>query len=335
MSKIAILGAGAWGIALCSLLNDNGHSVILWEPDPERAGRLHTDREDLFRLPNVVIPYNTQILSRLEKAIEGAELIALALPSHSMRQVVRELAKLNGNAEIILNLAKGIENETLCRMSEVLRQELPQEWHERICTLSGPSFAIEVAHKISTTVVVAAFKEEIAKQVQSTFMNQYFRVYTSPDIVGVELGGSLKNVVAIGSGICDGLGMGDNTRGALITRGLAEMVRLGEKLGASASTLAGLSGMGDLIATCTSRHSRNRHAGEEIAKGRKLDDLLQEMVMVAEGVKTAKSAYQLAGKYNVEMPITQQVYKILFEGKDPRQAVKDLMTREPKPEVWS
>jgi glycerol-3-phosphate dehydrogenase (NAD(P)+) len=220
-------------------------------------------------------------------------------------------------------------------MSEVLKQELPQSLHEKICTLSGPSFAIEVAHKISTTVVVAGFKEEVTKQVQAAFMNQYFRVYTSSDIIGVELGGSLKNVIAIGSGICDGLGMGDNTRGALITRGLAEMMRLAEKLGAEARTLAGLSGMGDLIATCTSRHSRNRFVGEEIAKGKNLNDVLKSMVMVAEGVKTTRSAFQLAQKYNMEMPITEQVYKILFEKKDPKQAVKDLMTREPKPEVWS
>jgi glycerol-3-phosphate dehydrogenase (NAD(P)+) len=335
MSRISILGAGAWGIAVTSLLSENGHQIILWEPDPERAGHLHTDREDLARLPNVVIPYDTQIVSRLDKAISSTEIIALALPSHSVRPVAREMVKLNVKSEVILNLAKGIENDSLCRMSEVLQQELSNNLHDRICTLSGPSFAVEVAHKISTTVVVAGFKEEITKRVQSAFMNQYFRVYTSSDIIGIELGGSLKNVIAIASGICDGLGMGDNTRGALITRGLAEMIRLGERLGAQARTLAGLSGMGDLIATCTSRHSRNRFVGEEIAKGRKLNEVLESMVMVAEGVKTTESAYQLAQKHNVEMPITEQVYKILFEGKDSKQAVKDLMTREAKPEVWS
>ncbi len=335
MSKISILGAGAWGIAVCSLLSENGHRLTLWEPDPERAGHLHTEREDLTRLPNVVIPYDVQIVSRLEKAVSSAEMIALAIPSHVIRETARKIGKLNVEAKVILNLAKGIENESLCRMSEVLKQELPQSLHGKICTLSGPSFAIEVAHKISTTVVVAGFKEEVTKQVRAAFMNQYFRVYTSPDIIGVELGGSLKNVIAIGSGICDGLGMGDNTRGALITRGLAEMMRLAEKLGAEARTLAGLSGMGDLIATCTSRHSRNRFVGEEIAKGKNLNDVLKSMVMVAEGVKTTRSAFQLAQKYNMEMPITEQVYKILFEKKDPKQAVKDLMTREPKPEVWS
>ena len=335
MSRISILGTGAWGIALSSLLADNGHQITLWEPDFQRAGRLHTDREDLTRLPNVVIPYETQIVSRLEKALISTEIVALALPSHSVRSVAKEMAELGVKSDVFLNLAKGIENETLCRMSEVLQQELPLVLRDRICTLSGPSFAVEVAHKLSTTVVVAGFKEQITKAVQTVFSNQYFRVYTSLDIIGVELGGSLKNVIAIGSGICDGLGMGDNTRGALITRGLAEMTRLGEKLGASPRTLAGLSGMGDLIATCTSKHSRNRYVGEEIAKGRKLNEILQSMAMVAEGVKTTKSAYQLSRKYNVEMPITEQVYQILFEEKDPRQAVKDLMTREPKPEVWS
>lgn len=335
MTKVAVLGAGAWGIALSSLLFDNGHAITLWETDPQRAGQLFTGREDLERLPNVVIPYEVEIVSHLEKAVSSAELVALALPSHAVRQTAQELARLGADGKIILNLAKGIENQTLCRMSEVLMQELSPSLHDSICTLSGPSFAIEVAHKISTTVVVAGFKEETAKKVQAVFMNQYFRVYTTPDIIGVELGGSLKNVIAIASGICDGMGMGDNTRGALITRGLAEIMRLGQKLGASAQTLAGLSGMGDLIATCTSRHSRNRFVGEEIAKGRKLNDILGSMKMVAEGVKTTESAYQLAQRHKVEMPITQQVYEVLFEGKNPRQAVLDLMTREPKPEVWS
>jgi glycerol-3-phosphate dehydrogenase (NAD(P)+) len=183
--------------------------------------------------------------------------------------------------------------------------------------------------------VIAGKDESIAGQAQSILMNQYFRVYTSPDIIGVELGGALKNVIAIASGICDGMGMGDNTRGALITRGLAEMMRLGEKMGAEARTLSGLSGMGDLIATCTSKHSRNRHVGEEIAKGKKLNQILQEMVMVAEGVKTTQSAFQLASKFNVEMPITEQVYKILYQGKNPQEALRDLMTRQPKAEVWN
>jgi glycerol-3-phosphate dehydrogenase (NAD(P)+) len=335
MAKIAILGAGAWGIALSSLLTDNGHTVSLWEPDPHRAGLIHRDREDVLRLPNIVIPYEVQIFSRLDRTVSSIELVCLAIPSHAVRQVAKELAAWSLKDTIILNLAKGIENNTFCRMSEVLQQELPSELHNQVCTLSGPSFAIEVAHKLSTTVVVAGFTQEVVERTQAVFMNQYFRVYTSPDVIGVELGGSLKNVIAIAAGICDGMGMGDNTRGALITRGLAEMMRLAERLGGSALTLSGLSGLGDLTATCTSRHSRNRLVGKQIARGKKLDDILESIVMVAEGVKTTKSAYQLSQKHKVEMPITEQVYKILFEGKEPEQAVKDLMTREPKPEVWS
>ena len=206
--------------------------------------------------------------------------------------------------------------------------------HNNICTLSGPSHAEEVSRKIPTSVVVAGFKEEVAQKVQLIFMNHYFRVYTNSDLIGVELGGSLKNIIAIAAGICDGLGLGDNTKGALITRGLAEMTRLAEKLGAKPSTLAGLCGMGDLITTCISRHSRNRFVGEQIAKGKTLEEVLKNMVMVAEGVKTTKSAYQLAKKYQVEMPITQQIFQILFENKNPQQALLDLMTRDPKSELW-
>jgi len=335
MSKIAVLGAGSWGIAISVLVTDNSHNVTLWEVDSDQARRLEKEREDKQRLPGIKIPSAVKITSNLEEAVSGKELLALALPSHVVRKVAQNLAKIVLEIPIVLNLAKGIETQSLCRMSEVLKQELPEKLHKNICTLSGPSHAEEVSRKIATSVVVAGFKEETAQKTQEIFMNSYFRVYTNSDLVGVELGGSLKNIIAIASGICDGLGLGDNTKGALLTRGLAEMMRLAEKLGAKSSTLAGLSGMGDLIATCTSKHSRNRYVGEEIAKGRKLNEILQSMAMVAEGVKTTKSAYQLSRKYNVEMPITEQVYKILFEEKDPRQAVKDLMTREPKPEVWS
>ena len=335
MKKVSILGAGAWGMALSGLLTDNGHQVTLWEPDSKRAALLHKDREDPARLPGVVIPYEVEIVSKLEKGVESKDLIGLAAPSHFMREVAKKLASSGLGDAILLNFSKGLENQTLCRMSEILTQELPQKNHSNICTLSGPSFAVEVSRKISTSVVIAGKDESIARQAQSILMNQYFRVYTSPDIIGVELGGALKNVIAIASGICDGMGMGDNTRGALITRGLAEMTRLGEKMGAQARTLSGLSGMGDLIATCTSKHSRNRHVGEEIAKGKKLEQILSEMVMVAEGVKTTQSAFQLASKFSVEMPITEQVYKILYEGKNPQEALRDLMTRQPKAEVWN
>jgi glycerol-3-phosphate dehydrogenase (NAD(P)+) len=262
-------------------------------------------------------------------------MLVLALPSHTVRGVARKIAELNLADSPIVNLAKGIENETLCRVSEILKEELPSRLHERIATLSGPSHAEEVAGKIPTTVVVAGFQKEITERIQHTFMNPYFRVYTNSDIIGVELGGSLKNVIAIAAGICDGMGLGDNSRGALITRGLAEMVRLGEKMGAKRETFAGLSGLGDLVTTCISRYSRNRYVGEQIGRGKTLDQVLKGMAMVAEGVKTTKSAYQLSLRYEAEMPIIEQVYKVLFEDKRPHQAITELMTRDPKSEFWS
>ena len=235
----------------------------------------------------------------------------------------------------MVNLAKGIENDTLCRMSEVLMRELPGSLHKNIITLSGPCHAEEVARKMPTSVVVAGLNEEAVKEAQKIFMNRFFRVYTSNDLIGVELGGSLKNVIAIASGIGDGLDLGDNAKGALLTRGLAEMVRLGEKLGASPLTFAGLSGMGDLITTCLSKYSRNRYVGEQIGKGKTLKEILEGMVMVAEGVKTTKSAFDLSVKHKVDMPITHQVNRILFENLDPQKALSELMSRDPKSEFWS
>jgi glycerol-3-phosphate dehydrogenase (NAD(P)+) len=340
MAKIAVLGAGSWGIAISVLLYSNGHQVTLWEFDPHEMSRLKRERENKQKLPGIIIPKEIEITDDLTSATGGAEMLALALPSHTVREVAKKLARIDlssgsiGNNPIIVNLAKGIENDTLCRMSEVLREELLSNLHDNIATLSGPSHAEEVAVKIPTTVVVAGFKEEIAKKIQQTFMNSHLRIYTNSDIIGVELGGSLKNVIAIAAGICDGMGLGDNSRGALITRGLAEIIRLGEKLGARRETFAGLSGLGDLVTTCISKYSRNRFVGEQIAKGKTLSQVLKEMTMVAEGVKTTKSAYQLSLKYKVEMPITEQVYKVLFEDKLPQRAIAELMTRDPKSEIW-
>lgn len=335
MSRISILGAGSWGIALSVLLTDNSHHVALWEVDSDQAGRLEKEREDKQKLPGIKIPTQVKITTDLDEAVLDRDLLALALPSHVVREVARKLSKITLSQPLILNLAKGIETQSLCRMSEVLKQELPEKLHNNICTLSGPSHAEEVSRKIATSVVVAGFKEETAQRAQQIFMNSYFRVYTNSDLVGVELGGSLKNIIAIASGICDGLGLGDNTKGALLTRGLAEMMRLAEKLGAKSSTLAGLSGMGDLITTCISKYSRNRFVGERIGKGKTLDEVLEGMVMVAEGIKTTESAYKLSQKYQVEMPITEQMYKILFGNKNPKAAVLDLMKRDPKSEIWS
>jgi glycerol-3-phosphate dehydrogenase (NAD(P)+) len=335
MANIAVLGAGGWGIAISKLLTENDHRVMLWEFDTEEMQKLAKSREHKQKLPGVIIPDKVEITDDLNKAVSKSELLALALPSHTVRGVAKRLSSLKLKDALVVNLAKGIENNTLLRMSEVLRQELPSHLHEKITTLSGPSHAEEVARKHPTTVVVAGFKEDIAKKVQQTFMNPYFRVYTNSDLVGVELGGSLKNVIAIASGICDGMGLGDNSKGALLSRGLAEIIRLGEKLGARRETFAGLSGLGDLVTTCISRYSRNRFVGEEIGKGKTLKEVESEMVMVAEGIKTTRSAYQLSLKHQIEMPITQQVHRVLFEDKKPGEAIRELMTRDPKSEIWS
>lgn len=335
MAEIAVLGAGGWGIAISKLLANNGHKVTLWEFDHEEMIILRTRREQKQKLPGVMIPDQIEITDQLEPAVSGVDILALALPSHTVREVATKINAIKLKDPIVVNLAKGIENDTLLRMSEVLKQELPPFLHEKIITLSGPSHAEEVARGIPTTVVVAGFREDIAKKIQLIFMTPYFRVYTNSDLIGVELGGSLKNVIAIASGICDGMGLGDNSKGALLSRGLAEIIRLGEKLGAKRETFAGLSGLGDLVTTCISKFSRNRFVGEQIGMGKTLKEVESEMTMVAEGIRTTESAYQLSLKHQVEMPITQQVYRVLFENKKPDFAMSELMTRDPKSEIWS
>ncbi len=335
MSKVSILGAGSWGIALAVLLDYNKHQVILWEFDKDAFEMLSHRREHKAKLPGVKIPRTVVMTNNLKEALKNSEYICLALPSHIIRRVAKKISAGLSGSSVVVNLAKGIENRTLCRMSEILRQELPEEVHRNIVTLSGPSHAEEVARRIPTTVVVAGFEKKTTERVQKLFINEFFRVYTHHDLIGVELAGSLKNIIAIASGMCDGLGLGDNTKGALISRGLAEMIRLGEKLGANAKTFAGLSGVGDLITTCFSKYSRNRYVGEEIGKGRKLKDILCAMTMVAEGVNTTRSAYKLSLKYRVEMPITQKVYEVLFKNKPPKKGLMELMTRQPKSEIWS
>lgn len=334
MAEIAVLGAGSWGIAIGTLLHNNGHEVTLWEFDHDEMKRLCIQREHKQKLPGVIIPEQVEITDQLHFAVSHADILALALPSHTVREVAKKISMIDLKGQTVVNLAKGIENDTLLRMSEVLKQELPSYLHEKITTLSGPSHAEEVARKIPTTVVVAGFKEDVARKVQLAFMTPYFRVYTNSDLIGVELGGSLKNVIAIAAGICDGMDLGDNSKGALLSRGLAEIIRLGEKLGAKRETFAGLSGLGDLVTTCISKYSRNRFVGEEIGKGKTLKAVESEMIMVAEGIKTTKSAYQLCLRHQVEMPITQQVYQVLFENKGPEQAMTELMTRDPKSEFW-
>ena len=333
--RIGVIGAGGWGTALTILLSDNGHEVALWQFDPSVAEEMRAQRQNCLFLPGVSIPDGILISSTLGEVISGRDMLVFAVPSQFMRSVARRVGLLEAAAPLVVSGTKGIEDKTLKRMSEVLLEEVPGLTMDRFVALSGPSHAEEVARRIPTTVVAASVSQSAAEMVQQAFMAPYFRVYTSSDVIGVELGGALKNIIALASGICDGLGLGDNAKGALMTRGLGEITRLGLCMGARAETFAGLSGMGDLVTTCISRHSRNRFVGEEIGKGRRLEDILSEMVMVAEGVQTTRSAYQLSQRLSVEMPITERVHAVLFEGYDPGKGVRDLMTRDAKPEIWA
>ncbi len=332
--RVTILGAGSWGMAISRLLAANdARQVTLWAYDPREYQRLTVMRGDPEKLKEFQLPQSVSVTNSLSEALARFDLLVLAVPAQHLRSVLRS-APLSRPVRVpVVNVAKGIETGTLRRMSEVVREESGIE-PDQIATLSGPSHAEEVALDMPTTVVVAAPSVSVARRIQELFSSPAFRVYTSDDVVGVELGGSLKNVIAIASGIVDGLGFGDNTKGALITRGLAEMTRLGVSLGARAETFAGLSGLGDLVTTCTSRHSRNRWVGEQIGKGFKLHEILLTMTMVAEGVETARSARDLARQVGVEMPITGEVFRVLFEGKSPRVAVEDLMGRTLKAEIW-
>ena len=333
MARTAVLGAGSWGTTLALVLNENDNPVTLWEFDPPQAEALLRDRENRKFLPDVPIPERIGITTDMNGALADAEAAVFAVPSHVVREVAAAARSALRSDALVVNVAKGIENQTLMRMSEVLSEELGRPGARRIGSLVGPSHAEEVSCRLPTTVVAAANDEETAVAIRGLFVTDYLRVYTNTDLVGVELGVSLKNVIAIAAGICDGLGFGDNTKGALLTRGLAEITRLGVSMGGRLETFAGLSGMGDLITTCCSRHSRNRHVGEQIAAGRTLDEILDSMVMVAEGVRTTESAVALARSHAVEMPITDQMHLVLFEGKDPAEAIRDLMLRDPKSEI--
>jgi len=331
--RIGVLGAGSWGTTLAILLADNSHHVTLWSYREADAEAMRSTRENPSFLSGIRIPDSVQVTSDLQVAVAGKEMIVGAVPSQFLRLVVAQARGFLERDVIVVNVAKGIENGTLMTMSEMLRDALPDLPPASIATLSGPSHAEEVSKRIPTTVVVASAHLNTARLVQSVFMLPYFRVYESEDIRGVEIGGSLKNVIAIAAGIIDGAHLGDNTKAAVMTRGIAEIARVGVALGAHIRTFSGLSGIGDLMVTCMSRHSRNRYVGVEIGKGRKLKDILGEMVMVAEGVDTTRSAYDLARRVGVETPIVDQVHKILFEDKDPLKACYDLMTRDPKGEL--
>jgi glycerol-3-phosphate dehydrogenase (NAD(P)+) len=331
--KTAVIGAGGWGTTLARMLDERGHNVTLWARREKFADQIRRTRENAVYLPGVAISPFIEV-THDASALEGKELYVFALPSQATRQVVRELTKhISRSNAIYVSASKGIEKNTLLRVTEVLADTLGVE-ASRTATLSGPSHAEEVARQVPTAIVAASTEHDVAREVQSAFFLPYFRVYSSSDVVGVELAAALKNVIAICAGITDGAGFGDNTKAALMTRGLAEMRRLGIALGAEEHTFSGLAGLGDLVVTCSSKHSRNRFVGEQIGRGKKLSEILDSMKTVAEGVSTAESAKNLAELHKIEMPIVQETYKILFENKDPREATNDLMNRDPKAERW-
>ena len=330
MAKVHVLGAGSWGTALSLLLHKNGHQVKLWSALADEVKLLREKREHPSKLPGVHIPEEVEITDDLEVCLRDPDVVVLAVPSPFTRSTAKQIAPLVNKGQIIVNVAKGVEEKTLMTLSEIISEEIPDA---NVCVLSGPSHAEEVGRGLPTTCVVSAQKRETAEYLQGIFMSPVFRVYTTPDILGVELGGSLKNVIALAAGTADGLGYGDNTKAALITRGIAEIARLGTKMGARMETFYGLSGIGDLIVTCASVHSRNRKAGYLMGKGYTMQQAMDEVKMVVEGVYSAKAAKSLAEKYNVEMPIIMEVNKVLFEDKSASDAVRDLMIRDKKVET--
>lgn len=330
--KISVLGAGGWGTTLAILLHYNGHNVTLWEYKKSYARELNKKRINIDYLPGIKIPKEISINSDIEESTIDKNLIVLAVPSQYLRNIVKRVGSNSIRDTILVSVSKGIEKDTTMTMSQLLLDVYPSLNENQIGVISGPSHAEEVSRRIPTAVVAASVDMETSKTIQAAFMTSYFRVYSSTDILGVELGGAFKNVIAIGAGIIDGAGFGDNTKAAIMTRGVAEISRLGLAMGARPETFAGLSGMGDLIVTCMSRHSRNRYVGEQIGKGKKLKTIIKSMEQVAEGVDTTRSAKELAEKHKVETPITNEVYKILYEDKDPIKATTDLMTRDMKTE---
>ncbi|NTV05586.1 MAG: NAD(P)H-dependent glycerol-3-phosphate dehydrogenase [Chlorobiaceae bacterium] len=330
--NIAVLGAGSWGTTLAVLLARNGHQVHLWAHRPEFAALLDDERENRRYLKGVHFPETLQIVPNLRELVSWSEMIVTAVPSQALRETLIGFRDLPLDGKILVNVAKGIEIGTGKRMSEVLLEVLPGLQPSRITALYGPSHAEEVSKEQPTTVVASSPSLTTAEKVQDVFHTSMFRVYVNTDIVGVEIAGSVKNIIAIAAGISDGIGFGDNAKAAIITRGLAEISRLSTRLGGISVTISGLAGIGDLVVTCLSRHSRNRYVGEEIGRGRSLDEVISHMNMVAEGVHTCKAVFELSKAIGVDMPITKAVYEMLFERKPVQQAILDLMTREPKQE---
>ena len=332
MANVGVLGAGSWGTALSVLLHDNGHSVTVWSIDESEVKMLDEKREHLLKLPGVKLPEDMVFTGDMEKTVRGKDFLVLAVPSVYTRSTARSMKPYVADGQIIVDVAKGIEESTLKTLSCQIEEEIPQA---DVAVLSGPSHAEEVGRRLPTTCVIGAKTRKTAEYLQSMFISKVFRVYTSPDILGIELGGSLKNVIALAAGIADGLGYGDNTKAALITRGIAEIARLGVKMGGKIESFVGLTGIGDLIVTCASVHSRNRKAGYLIGQGMSMQEAMDEVKIVVEGVYSTKAAVKMGEKYGVSLPIIGQVNQVLFENKNPGEAVKDLMLRDSKPEISS
>lgn len=325
MRKVSVIGAGSWGTALAIVLNDNGHDVTIWSIMEEEIADLKRNHEHKAKLPGVAIDEKIHLTANLEEAMTDKDLLVLAVPSVFTRSTAKSMKPFLKKGQLIVTVAKGIEEDTNLTLAEIIKEELPDA---EVAVLCGPSHAEEVGRRIPTTVVAGSRKKEVAELVQNVFMNENFRVYTSPDVLGMEVGSSLKNVIALAAGMADGLGYGDNTKAALITRGIAEIGRLAVAMGAKVETLQGLTGIGDLIVTCASVHSRNRKAGYLIGQGKTMKEAMDEVKMVVEGVYSAKSALQLAAKYQVEMPIVEQVNRVLFEDFPAKEAVRELMLRD-------
>lgn len=327
MAKVGVLGAGSWGIALSKVLNDNGHDVCVWSIVEDEVNMLNKYHEHKDKLPGVILPEEIKFTTNLKEVIPNKDAIIMAVPSPYVRSTARLISPYVYNGQVIVNVAKGIEEESLYTLTQIIHEEVPKAY---LAVLSGPSHAEEVGKGIPTTCVVGAESKSTAEYVQNLFMNKVFRIYTSPDVLGIELGGALKNVVALAAGIADGLGYGDNTKAALITRGIHEITRLGMAMGGKMETFCGLTGIGDLIVTCASMHSRNRRAGILIGQGKSMDEAMAEVKMIVEGVYSAKAAYALSLKYKIDVPIISEVNEILFNGKDASMAVSDLMLRDRK-----
>jgi glycerol-3-phosphate dehydrogenase (NAD(P)+) len=329
--SVAVVGAGSWGTAFATIPAQKWVPTVLWARRSEVAAAISTRHESPDYLPGVELPDSLTATADMEEAVRGAGIVVMAVPSHAFRDVLKEVSPHVSPDASVVSLTKGLEQSSLQRMTEVMKQEIDlPPWCFGV--LTGPNLAREVADGHPAAAVAACVDEDLCESWQRTFMGPMFRVYTNPDVVGCEIGGAIKNVIAIAAGIADGMGFGDNSKAALITRGLAELARLGTAMGGKPLTFAGLAGMGDLVATCTSKLSRNRHVGEELGKGRKLDDIIAEMNMVAEGVKTAAVAVELAARHDVRMPISEHVAKVLHEDMTPEEALESLMLREAEPE---